>query len=139
MPTCDSNWGFSNGKRLSYHCATLAMITEVFTTFNKILTATMDVMIHSKRLVVEYNIENGKFQNIYIFLHFLMSYLHLFEKKKDKNAAIKENSYNKNFLSNKFLIKKNYYKKIIITKYSYKKYNKKKLVPGLGLNHQPYG
>ena len=48
------------------------------------LTATMDVTIHSKGLVVEYNIEYGKFNKIYIFLHFLISYLYLFEKMKKK-------------------------------------------------------
>jgi len=44
----------------------------------------MDVTIHSKGLVVEYNIEYGKFNKIYIFIHFLISYLYLFEKMKKK-------------------------------------------------------
>ena len=59
------------------------MIILVFT-FNKMLTATMDVTIHSKGLVVEYNIEYGKYNKIYIFIHFLISYLYLFEKMKKK-------------------------------------------------------
>ena len=99
MPKWDSNWRICYAKRLFYHCANLAMIIQVFI-INNLLTASIDVTFHSKRLVADYYIENGQFKKEKYFPQFTTNLLiliceksHYWKIKTVKMALLFKKSY----------------------------------------------